>query len=101
MPPSAHYCPALLPYYPAGTLKSGDYTYTGEWVDDEMHGQGKFCFASGACYEGCWEHNKYQGQGRYTFPDGKAYQVRRAEAFRKDIVTLHQSVKLCTCEHTV
>jgi hypothetical protein len=42
-----------------------------------MHGQGKFSFASGACYEGCWEHNKYQGQGSYTFPDGKAYKVRQ------------------------
>ncbi|WIA21037.1 hypothetical protein OEZ85_005365 [Tetradesmus obliquus] len=57
-----------------GTLKCGDYTYTGEWVDDEMHGQGSFSFASGACYEGAWQHNKYQGQGRYCFPDGKAYQ---------------------------
>jgi hypothetical protein len=45
-----------------------------------MHGQGKFSFASGACYEGCWEHNKYQGQGSYTFPDGKAYKVSAAAA---------------------
>jgi hypothetical protein len=65
------------PCCPAGTLKCGDYTYTGEWVDDEMHGQGKFSFASGACYEGCWQHNQYQGQGRYTFPDGRTYQVRQ------------------------
>lgn len=72
--------PNTLPFCcPAGTLKCGDYTYTGEWVDDEMHGQGSFSFASGACYEGAWQHNKYQGQGRYCFPDGKAYQVRRQQ----------------------
>lgn len=47
----------------------------GDWVDDEMHGQGKFTFASGASYQGCFEHNKFQGEGTYTFPDGKQYQV--------------------------
>lgn len=53
----------------------GSYSYTGDWVDDEMHGQGKFTFASGAVYRGCFEHNKFQGQGSYTFPDGKQYEV--------------------------
>ncbi|KAF6255797.1 Presenilin-domain-containing protein [Scenedesmus sp. NREL 46B-D3] len=67
--------PPPTPPEPAkkGTFKTGDYSYTGEWLDDEMHGQGKFSFASGACYEGCWEHNRYQGQGSYTFPDGTVY----------------------------
>lgn len=60
---------------PAGTLTCGSYSYTGDWVDDEMHGQGRFTFASGASYQGCFEHNKFSGEGNYTFPDGKQYQV--------------------------
>lgn len=59
----------------AGTLVCGSYSYTGDWVDDEMHGQGKFSFASGASYLGCFEHNKFQGEGTYTFPDGKQFTV--------------------------
>ena len=45
-------------------------------MDDDMHGQGRFTFASGASYQGCFEHNKFSGEGNYTFPDGKQYQVR-------------------------
>lgn len=56
----------------------GSYSYVGDWVDDEMHGQGKFTFASGATYHGCFDHNKFHGQGTYTFPDGKQYQVLTA-----------------------
>jgi hypothetical protein len=62
----------------AGKLTCGSYSYMGDWVDDEMHGQGKFTFASGATYQGCFEHNKFQGEGTYTFPDGKQYQVSHA-----------------------
>lgn len=62
----------------AGKLSCGSYSYVGDWVDDEMHGQGKFTFASGATYHGCFEHNKFHGQGTYTFPDGKQYQVLTA-----------------------
>jgi hypothetical protein len=58
----------------------GSYSYTGDWVDNEMHGQGKFSFASGASYLGCFEHNKFQGEGTYTFPDGKKFTVRTESA---------------------
>jgi hypothetical protein len=53
----------------------GSYSYTGDWVNDEMHGQGRFTFASGASYQGCFENNRFQGVGRYTFSDGKLYSV--------------------------
>lgn len=62
----------------AGKLTCGSYSYMGDWVDDEMHGQGMFTFASGATYQGCFEHNKFQGEGTYTFPDGSQYQVSHA-----------------------
>lgn len=73
----AEACPAIAATQraPAGTFTCGGYSYTGDWVDDAMHGQGKFTFASGASYQGCFEHNKFSGQGTYTFPDGKQYQV--------------------------
>ena len=58
-----------------GTLRAGDYTYEGEWFEDQMHGEGKFTYASGSSYQGQWQTNKYQGKGTYQFPDGKFYQV--------------------------
>lgn len=58
----------------AGKYQEGDYSYEGEWDNDEMHGQGKFVYASGAVYEGGWSHNKYHGKGKYTWPDGRTYE---------------------------
>lgn len=57
-----------------GVYQEGAYIYDGEWADDQMHGVGKFTFASGATYEGSWVNNKYHGRGTYTWPDGRLYQ---------------------------
>ncbi|KAF8056836.1 Psn [Scenedesmus sp. PABB004] len=65
-----------------GTLACGAYTYTGQWVDDEMHGQGCFSFANGAAYEGGWSHNAYSGgewaggvmHGAGTFTDAEGHE---------------------------
>jgi hypothetical protein len=59
----------------AGTYTEGAYSYTGDWTDDQMHGQGTFTFASGSSYTGAFVHGKYQGQGVYAWPDGRMYQV--------------------------
>ena len=58
-----------------GTYSERGNTYTGDWVDDKMHGKGKFSYASKAEYEGDWVDNKYQGTGKYTWPDGSSYEV--------------------------
>lgn len=63
-------------------MSCGSYTYTGDWVDDAMHGQGRFTFAIGASYQGWFEHNKFSGQGTYTFPDGKQYTVGTRQQWR-------------------
>jgi hypothetical protein len=71
--------------------------YTGDWLDNQMHGRGqrtfangdvyvgsyrhgqrcggpdcKFKFANGDLYVGHWESNDFHGPGRYFFADGTA-----------------------------
>ena len=48
---------------------SGD-TYVGEYKDDKMHGQGTYTWADGAKYVGEWKDNKKHGQGTFTYPHG-------------------------------
>jgi hypothetical protein len=63
---------------PPGTYTApGGYTYTGQWVDDRMHGEGRFTFPSGAAYAGQWAGGVYEGRGAYAWPDGRRYEVRR------------------------
>ena len=45
-------------------------SYDGAWVNDMMHGEGIFRYASKAKFEGSWVENKYAGQGKYTWPSG-------------------------------
>ncbi|XP_056223734.1 MORN repeat-containing protein 2 [Seriola aureovittata] len=47
--------------------------YTGEWLQDKMHGRGTLQHPSGALYEGEFKDNMYHGTGTYTFPDGSTY----------------------------
>uniref|UniRef100_A0A665WCY8 MORN repeat containing 2 n=1 Tax=Echeneis naucrates TaxID=173247 RepID=A0A665WCY8_ECHNA len=47
--------------------------YTGEWLEDRMHGQGTLRYPSGALYEGQFKDNTYHGTGTYTFPNGSSY----------------------------
>lgn len=81
----------------AGKLACGSYSYMGDWMDDEMHGQGKFVFASGASYHGCFDRNKFHGQGTYVFPDGKQYQVGQELC----MAALHRRTALLRCCHVV
>ena len=41
---------------------------------DQMRGQGKYTYASGAVYEGQWEDGKPHGQGKYTKVGGEVYE---------------------------
>ncbi|XP_062507531.1 MORN repeat-containing protein 2-like [Corticium candelabrum] len=47
-------------------------TYSGEWVNDSMSGEGKIVYSSGAIYEGGLFNNCYNGHGRYSWPNGSS-----------------------------
>jgi hypothetical protein len=49
-------------------------TYDGQWLDDEMSGDGSLTFESGASYVGGFLHSTFYGKGKYTFPDGSFYE---------------------------
>ncbi|XP_075968039.1 MORN repeat-containing protein 2 isoform X2 [Anarhichas minor] len=52
---------------------AGGVIYTGEWLEDKIHGRGTLQHPSGALYEGEFQENMYHGTGTYTFPDGSTY----------------------------
>lgn len=59
----------------AGLYVDGKYKYSGEWLNDKMHGSGKFTYASGSYYDGQWDNSEYQGTGSFCWPDGRHYEV--------------------------
>eukprot|EP00606_Chrysophyceae_sp_TOSAG23-5_P001114 GSChrysophyteH2.ASY1.ANO1.1766.1 assembled CDS len=48
--------------------------YTGQWLDDKMHGQGQMLQAEGAGYEGAFFNgDHWHGKGEYVCCDGRLY----------------------------
>lgn len=47
--------------------------YEGEWLNNKIHGQGKYVWADGRVYFGSWEENKMHGYGQLLWPDGRQY----------------------------
>ena len=45
----------------------------GAWVNDKMHGDGVYKFASGSVYEGAFRENMFHGKGVYLYADGAKY----------------------------
>lgn len=64
----------LRHYAAQGTLTTGEYSYTGDFERDVIHGEGTFTFASGASYKGSWTNGVYDGAGTYTWSDGTRYE---------------------------
>ena len=54
------------------TWSNGD-KYVGEWMNDDLHGQGTFTWADGEKYVGEFKDDKQHGQGTYTFANGDKY----------------------------
>ena len=49
------------------------YWQNGEWLNDKMHGEGIYRFASKSTYQGTFKENLFHGQGTYTYADGSKY----------------------------
>lgn len=41
--------------------------YEGEWLNNNMHGNGKYTWQDGRCFEGSYEADRRQGNGIYTW----------------------------------
>lgn len=68
-----------------GKYAEGAYSYEGDWHEDQMHGSGAFCFASGNCYQGEFKMNVYHGQGTFKWANGTSYTV--------DIHFCHETIR--------
>lgn len=49
-------------------------TYTGEMKNSKRNGHGTFVWLSGDVYEGNWESDSMSGDGKYTFSDGGIFE---------------------------
>ena len=63
----------------AGTATSsgnqvGMEEYDGDWVDDQMHGQGTYKFTSGNEYTGEFDKGVMHGFGKMNYADGSSYE---------------------------
>lgn len=54
----------------AGTLQTPVGTYTGDFSQSKMHGNGKFTYNDGSVYVGGFENDERSGKGKLTRPDG-------------------------------
>jgi hypothetical protein len=57
----------------AGVQGKGNEEYEGDWVDDKMHGYGRYQFTSGGVYTGQWHEGSMHGQGKIVNADGTSY----------------------------
>jgi hypothetical protein len=57
-----------------GTFTHAEYTYEGEWVNDQRHGKGVLSYTNGKVYEGEFRNGQKHGKGRVTYPNGDVYE---------------------------
>jgi hypothetical protein len=65
---------------PGNVLRSegreGYYSYSGEWKDGMMHGEGEYLFGDGKSYKGSFFNNNCEGYGIAEYPIGSTYEGR-------------------------
>ncbi|XP_020533854.1 phosphatidylinositol 4-phosphate 5-kinase 6 isoform X2 [Jatropha curcas] len=54
-------------------LPNGDF-YTGQWLENLPHGQGKYLWTDGCMYLGEWYKGKTMGKGKFSWPSGATYE---------------------------
>ncbi|XP_004307106.1 PREDICTED: phosphatidylinositol 4-phosphate 5-kinase 6 [Fragaria vesca subsp. vesca] len=60
-------------YHAEKVLANGDF-YTGQWLDNYAHGQGKYLWTDGCMYVGEWQKGKTAGKGKFSWPSGATYE---------------------------
>nr|DAD29343.1 TPA_asm: hypothetical protein HUJ06_030811 [Nelumbo nucifera] len=60
-------------YHAEKMLANGDF-YTGQWVDNLPHGNGKYLWTDGCMYVGEWCRGKTNGKGKFSWPSGATYE---------------------------
>jgi len=58
--------------YGTYAYSNGD-KYTGDWVNQKMHGNGAYYYKNGNIYKGQFKHNKLEGIGTVVFYTGAKY----------------------------
>jgi hypothetical protein len=58
---------------PIGSMV-GSEEYDGDWVDDQMHGEGTYKFTSGNVFTGNWNKGTMHGLGKMVYSDGSTYE---------------------------
>ena len=48
-------------------------TYTGQWGNCSLYGEGKMVYTNGEIYQGSWVNSKREGHGIIKYPDGGYY----------------------------
>ena len=57
-----------------GYLIRDEGTYTGNWLNDKLHGKGKMVWVNGDSYEGEYKEDLRNGYGRMIFKNGDIYE---------------------------
>jgi len=79
----------------SGIFKSTDGVYTGDFFDNQMHGQGTFTYTDDEVYIGGFFRDERQGKGTYRFASGDVY-----EGEYRDNVRTGQGVMKFKTGHT-
>lgn len=51
----------------------GNESYTGEFKENQFHGEGLYVFADGGSYQGQWANNHMEGMGCYSDTSGERW----------------------------
>ena len=62
-----------VPRHGRHTREDYNGSYSGEWLDGKMHGQGTYVWASGSLYDGEWREGHRNGRGTNIWADGDKY----------------------------
>ena len=58
----------------ASYISSNGFSYTGDWIDGEIEGQGEAKYPNGSIYIGQFSKGEPNGKGKIKFRDGGSYE---------------------------